>query len=60
MGQFSECKYAVHYLCVGLEWNQPDAPFPSPEQAGPTNTQRQTNGVNNTHYVGTQAEEQVN
>ncbi len=31
--------------------------LPLPEQARPTNTQRRTNGVDNTHYVGIQAEE---
>lgn len=32
-------------------------PLPLPEQARPTSTQRRTNGVDNTHYAGTQAEE---
>ena len=32
-------------------------PLPSTEQDRPTNTQRRPNGLDNTHYVGTQAEE---
>jgi len=32
-------------------------PLPLAEQTGLTNTQRSTNGVDNSHYVGTQVEE---
>lgn len=46
--------------CIISVWAQSGVslmPLPSTEQDRPTNTQRRPNGLDNTHYVGTQAEE---
>lgn len=46
--------------CIISVWAQSGIslmPLTLPKQARPTNTTRQTNGVDNTRYVGTVAEE---